>query len=229
MKTHHPLDTRAQKLKEDFNNKKTQESLKKSEAANAARSPVSFMKNKISENFGERAAKEAVKKVFDGKTKATVVEIHKDRHGNSVRKEVEKVLPKMTEDDLIPPAKTAPGGGDSQFDQIWKNENGEFVIVEEKSSQSTQLGYRRATGDKGLDKKVPQGSREYFDSIIKAMESRGGEEARIAREIKVTLAENKVRYVEARGNPRGNKYEGNSLKLFDLHKKNTDPQMEKDK
>ena len=150
------------------------------------------------ENSGERSAELAVRENFTGQ-KVTFEEVRKDHlgkpikdsGGNPIIDRWERELPKLTEGtpdnpNPIPTSENAPKNGNDQFDQIWRTEDGGFVIVEAKGSLGTGLGERTIkVGEDEKDlKQVSQGSREYFDDIIRVMEKRGGEEASLAREIK---------------------------------------------
>src|SRR5699024_5715590 len=96
--------------------------------------------------------------------------------------------------------------------------DGGFVIVEAKSSLDTPLGERTVKGDKSGPKRGQQGPREYMYDTIKKTQKRKGPHKVIAEELLEALREDKVNYLEARGNPREGKYEGNSLRLFDIRK-----------
>ncbi|WP_330090286.1 hypothetical protein [Nocardiopsis codii] len=207
--------------------------------ARAERKPYFRDVTNRSEDFGEEAAKQAVRENFDGTKEIEYHEPAKDTAGNarpgdqadgSPRKKIH--LPKLRESTPENPNPIdleglGPGNGNDQFDQIWEideADGGGFVVVEAKSSLKTELGDRVITDSRGTLKRVSQGTREYFDDILQEMEDRGGKEKKLARRIKESMSEdptkNRVHYVEAKGNPQGGKYEGNSLRLFDNRKRN---------
>ncbi|MBU7599436.1 hypothetical protein JGS22_017885 [Streptomyces sp. P38-E01] len=73
-----------------------------------------------------------------------------------------------------PEATLVAGGvkGNRRFDQVWMNPDGTFIVVEAKGP-SADLGERYGhTGQR-----VSQGTREYFETIIKDMEERSLNEA----------------------------------------------------
>ena len=243
---HNPLDKRVQALKERLKNDKSkmtdgqiEKHQKKIEIARAIRSPMAAMKTRLTENFGEKAAHRGVLDNFTGKP-ITLEEVKrdkhgrilKDEHGNPIVESREVKLPKLAESteanpNPIPASENAPKSGNSQFDQIWRTDLGDgkigYVIVEAKSSQDTPLGKRLLKPDdgKGEPKWVSQGSREYFDEILRLMDKRGGDERRLAREIKKAMLKepDSVHYVEGRGNPgESGDYQGNSMRFFDLWK-----------
>ncbi|MFE9281568.1 hypothetical protein [Nocardiopsis alba] len=227
---YNPLDRIVQSIKKNNNGAKVSPFKEMIAGVREARRPMGAMKTRLTEQFGEGAAERAVRDNFTGK-KHTFEEVRKDRHGRDVLDEDGKpivdsetrILPKVKEGtpenpNPIPPSENAPKNGNDQFDQIWRGEDGEFIIVEAKSSQSTELGERTVRVDGEL-KRVSQGSREYFDDILEAMIERGGEEKKLAREIKQMLAQKpeKIHYVEARGKPGDSgDYQGNSMKFFDI-------------
>lgn len=110
---------------------------------------------------------------------------------------------------------SGPKNGTAQFDQIWRREDGGYVVVEAKSSASTQLGERRLAD--GV--RVSQGTKEYFESILTEMRRRGlanAEEAKLARELRRALEKGKLDYVLVKGNPDGMRYGGYTMRKFDL-------------
>ncbi|MGW8433566.1 hypothetical protein ACWGKS_00230 [Nocardiopsis sp. NPDC055879] len=244
---HNPLDKRVQALKEKLKNDKSkmtegqiEKHQKKIEVARAIRSPMAAMKTRLTESFGEKAAHRGVLDNFTGKN-VTLEEVKRDKYGRIVKDENGKPivesrevrLPKLAESteanpNPIPASESAPKSGNSQFDQIWRTDLGDgkigYVIVEAKSSQDTPLGKRllKPVDGKGEPKWVSQGSREYFDEILRLMQSRGGEEATLAQEIidKLVLEPDSIHYVEGRGNPgETGDYQGNSMRFYDIEKR----------
>ncbi|MEU6056419.1 hypothetical protein ABZ829_39095, partial [Streptomyces xanthochromogenes] len=108
-----------------------------------------------------------------------------------------------------------PKNGNDQFDQVWKRDDGSFVVVEAKSSLETELGQRRLPN--GFNAR--QGSREYFEDILNEMKERGRRnpnERRLYRELRAALKQGKIDYVLVKGNPKAGTYAGYSMRRFDL-------------
>ena len=102
-----------------------------------------------------------------------------------------------------------------RFDQVWRLNDGRFVVVEAKSNITTRLGHR--TLETG--KKVSQGTREYFEDILKKMEERGRtnpQEAQAYSDLADALDEGKVEYVLVKGRPDGHTYAGYVMKKFNI-------------
>ncbi len=102
-----------------------------------------------------------------------------------------------------------------RFDQVWRLDDGRFVVVEAKSNITTRLGHR--TLETG--KKVSQGTREYFEDILKKMEERGRtnpQEAQVYSDLAEALDEGKVEYVLVKGRPDGHTYAGYVMKKFNI-------------
>ncbi|MBR8744973.1 hypothetical protein [Nocardiopsis sp. MG754419] len=232
---HKTLNQRVIDLKRKFENLKNSTNKANLETARDIRRPVANGKKIITENFGEWSAELAVRDNFKGRQvtfeearRDTIGNKIKDEHGNPVIDRHTRDLPGLAEStperpNPIPASENAPKNGNDQFDQIWRTDDGGFVIVEAKGSLETELGERTirvGEGDKDL-KRVSQGSRDYFEDILRVMTKRGGSEATLAREIRDTLTFNpdKLHYAEARGNPgKTGDYQGNSMRLFDIRK-----------
>ncbi|MFD8997143.1 hypothetical protein [Streptomyces abikoensis] len=108
-----------------------------------------------------------------------------------------------------------PANGNDQFDQVWQREDGSFVVVEAKSQVSTPIGDRTLPDGR----KAVQGSRAYFEDILRKMRERGAtieSEAELARDLRRALRDGKVEYIMVKGKPVGDKYNGYLLKKFDL-------------
>jgi hypothetical protein len=107
--------------------------------------------------------------------------------------------------------------GNNRFDQIWRREDGGFVVVEAKAP-SADLGAR----DSLTGRKVQQGRLDYFESILAEMQKRGAKgdlaEAALAIELRKALDAGNVDYVVVRAQATGGTYDGYSLKHFDLNK-----------
>ncbi|MGW2651954.1 hypothetical protein ACWC2T_45650, partial [Streptomyces sp. NPDC001393] len=108
-----------------------------------------------------------------------------------------------------------PLNGNDQFDQVWRREDGGFVVVEAKSSVTTDLGARNLPSGR----RVSQGTREYFLDIIREMKKRGETnpaEQRLARELEDALDHKKLDYIVVRGQKNAGEYAGYSVKKFDI-------------
>ncbi|MFF8656198.1 hypothetical protein [Streptomyces huasconensis] len=105
-----------------------------------------------------------------------------------------------------------PNSGNDQFDQVWTHEDGRVVVIEAKSGPTTDLGRRTLTNGR----QVSQGSREYFDEIIAAMESRG--EFALTEAIDKALTEGKLEYVVIKGEKNTGTYTGYKYRRFDISK-----------
>ncbi|WP_157874989.1 hypothetical protein [Streptomyces resistomycificus] len=111
-----------------------------------------------------------------------------------------------------------PANGNDQFDQLWRREDGGFVVIEAKSNVATTMGKRDIPHPDGK-RSAMQGSREYFMDILKQMESRGRKhpsEALLASELKIALAEGKLDYVLIKGKADGGRYAGYEKYEFDI-------------
>ncbi|MDI5965542.1 hypothetical protein [Streptantibioticus silvisoli] len=108
-----------------------------------------------------------------------------------------------------------PANGNDQFDQVWRTKDGHYVVVEAKSSLTTKLGARNLAD--GV--RVSQGTRPYFDDILKQMQDRGEDhpsEAALAKNLKAALAQGKVEYILVKGNENAGRYAGYSMWKFDI-------------
>ncbi|MER6358673.1 hypothetical protein ABT186_44550 [Streptomyces sp. NPDC001634] len=94
---------------------------------------------------------------------------------------------------------SGPKNGNDQFDQLWSHtgENGvkKFVVIEAKGSHRLDLGKRELPN--GFDAR--QGSKEYFQDILREMRKRGIDgdtnEMRLYRELRKALRQGNVEYV----------------------------------
>lgn len=106
--------------------------------------------------------------------------------------------------------------GNNRFDQIWKTEDGHYIIVEAKGGPHTQLGDRQVGG--GI--RAMQGTREYFDSILEEMRTRGfhdPQEAALRRELQKALKQGDVSYLLVKGKDDGaGQYAGYLMKYFNI-------------
>ncbi|MEU9925768.1 hypothetical protein AB0H51_31565 [Streptomyces griseoluteus] len=96
-----------------------------------------------------------------------------------------------------------PKNGNDQFDQVWSwtNEHGrkKFVVVESKSTATTELGTRKLSSGQ----EARQGSKEYFFDILQKMKQRGldgdSNEKRLYRELKKATVRGDVEYILVKG------------------------------
>jgi hypothetical protein len=110
--------------------------------------------------------------------------------------------------------------GANMFDDVYKlNDDGHYVIVEEKAP-SGDLDWRKGKADpdpanptahdggaQGM--RVKQGTKPYIRTILAEMTNRGGKDAEIAADLRAALRDGKVQYVlvKAVDNP-GHSYAG---------------------
>ncbi|MCQ9135451.1 hypothetical protein [Streptomyces hilarionis] len=116
--------------------------------------------------------------------------------------------------------------GNNRFDQVYRAQDGRYVVVEAKGSTTANLGVRK--GHSG--RLVTQGTREYFETILKEMEKRAKRrrseglldqaraERALARDLRTALNQGKVDYVLVKADFHGSKYAGYQMKQFDLTK-----------
>ncbi|HSA53587.1 MAG TPA: hypothetical protein VLH10_26180, partial [Yinghuangia sp.] len=124
---------------------------------------------------------------------------------SAARQMVEELYPNSTRQTLL-----GPKNGNHQFDQVWKTEDGRYVVIEAKSSTNTPLGAR----DIPKGPRVSQGTRPYFDDILRKMMERG--ETKLVGELKAALANGKLDYVVVKGKPDGSTYGGYTMGKFDI-------------
>ncbi|MCC9707805.1 hypothetical protein E4N62_22535 [Streptomyces sp. MNU76] len=110
--------------------------------------------------------------------------------------------------------------GNNRFDQIYEKPGGGYVVVEAKGSLKAQVGERTSH----LGNRVQQGTREYFETILKEMDKRADRvkdsaEADLASKLRMALATGKVDYVliKADATPDG-KYAGYEMRQFNIGK-----------
>jgi hypothetical protein len=108
-----------------------------------------------------------------------------------------------------------PANGNDQFDQVWRREDGGYVVVEAKSSVDTDLGARNLPNGK----RVSQGTRDYFLDIIREMDKRGKTneaEADLAERLSDALDEGKLDYIVVKGERNAGHYAGYRMRQFDI-------------
>lgn len=108
-----------------------------------------------------------------------------------------------------------PLNGNDQFDQVWKREDGGYVVIEAKSSIRTDLGARNLPSGK----RVSQGTREYFFDILAEMRKRGREhpsEMLLADQLEAALKDGKLDYIVVKGERNAGEYAGYHTRQFDI-------------
>ncbi|MFE3764791.1 hypothetical protein ACFXPI_23880, partial [Streptomyces sp. NPDC059104] len=110
-----------------------------------------------------------------------------------------------------------PANGNDQFDQVYK-QGDRYVVVEAKSHVTTDLGERRINGTR-----VSQGTRAYFEDILKQMKKRG-ENIQSEKDLYEALDEAlnadppRIDYVVVKGADNSGTYAGYTMRRFDLTK-----------
>ncbi|MER7413021.1 hypothetical protein [Streptomyces cacaoi] len=106
-----------------------------------------------------------------------------------------------------------PKNGNDRFDQIWKTPDGRYVVVEAKSQVKTSLGSRRVGGQR-----VSQGTLEYFQDILKEMETsaKRPEHRQLVKDLRSAKKTGRLDYVLVKGNPDGARYGGYEMSRFDV-------------
>jgi hypothetical protein len=227
---YNPLNRIVQGLKAKYANTPSSSVNQDLARAREIRKPMGRMRTRLTERFGDKSAEQAVRDTFNGSEVTFEEPLRnpdgkpvKDSEGKAVTTTWRGTLPELAESkpgrpNPIPVSDNAPKNGNHQFDQIWRTADGGLVIVEAKSSLDTGLNERTIKTADG-PKRVQQGSREYFNDILKRMIKRGGEELELALEIQDMMIESpeKLHYVEAKGDPdKSGKYRGNSMRFFDI-------------
>ncbi|EDY52613.1 hypothetical protein SSCG_05641 [Streptomyces clavuligerus] len=111
-----------------------------------------------------------------------------------------------------------PKNGNHQFDQVWRLPDGKYVVVEAKSSVDTRLGARNLPDGR----RVSQGTREYFEDIIRVMRRRGKDidsERLLADALEDALARGNLEYAVVKGEPKSPQYTGYRYQRFDISKR----------
>ncbi|MGW2719827.1 hypothetical protein [Streptomyces sp. NPDC001492] len=114
-----------------------------------------------------------------------------------------------------------PKNGNDQFDQLWswtdEHGNKNFVVIESKSTVTTELGKRQLPS--GIDAR--QGSRDYFLDIMREMKQRGLDgntnEKRLYKELSKALKHGNVDYILVKGKvTSAGEYAGYQKWTFDI-------------
>ncbi|MFF1839007.1 hypothetical protein ACFVXE_33220 [Streptomyces sp. NPDC058231] len=108
--------------------------------------------------------------------------------------------------------------GSKRFDQLWRDKDGNLVIVEAKSPNGT-LEWRRGNGRLDRDFMVKQGSLEYVRTIIADMKERimtSPGEAKYITKLESAIKYKTLRYVLVQASENTGQYAGAVLKHFEL-------------
>ncbi|MFD4032141.1 hypothetical protein ACFWVP_16860 [Streptomyces sp. NPDC058637] len=110
--------------------------------------------------------------------------------------------------------------GSRRFDQLWRDKDGNLIIVEAKGPQGT-LDWRQGNGELDSRTLVKQGTLEYVRTVVADMEARGPfspEDAKYAEEIDTAITNKTLRYVLVQATENAGKYAGAELKHFKIFK-----------
>ncbi|MEU1211269.1 hypothetical protein ABZ424_02155 [Streptomyces sp. NPDC005790] len=108
--------------------------------------------------------------------------------------------------------------GSRKFDQLWRDRDGNLIVVEAKGPQGTLL-WRQGNGDLDSGTLVKQGTLEYVRTIVADMEERAlfsPEYAKYAEEIDTAIKKKTLRYVLVQATENTGKYAGAELKHFKI-------------
>ncbi|MFE6666872.1 hypothetical protein ACFVFH_25315 [Streptomyces sp. NPDC057697] len=108
--------------------------------------------------------------------------------------------------------------GSKRFDQLWRDKNGDLVIVEAKSPHGT-LEWRQGNGEIDQDFRVRQGSIAYVRTIISDMKQRimtSPGEAKYVIELEKGVDDKTLRYVLVQAAENVGQYAGAVLKHFKI-------------
>ncbi|MDG5806600.1 hypothetical protein P9869_28840 [Streptomyces ossamyceticus] len=150
---------------------------------------------------------------------------HSPLHGDML-KQSELFGERVAEHHAIPERYTAArrvddgAFGNNRFDQIYEKPGGGYVVVEAKGSTTAKIGERTSH----LGNRVQQGTREYFETILKEMDKRADRtkntaEADLASKLRIALATGKVDYVLVKADAtQSGKYAGYEMHQFNIGK-----------
>lgn len=116
-----------------------------------------------------------------------------------------------------PPLPETPNGS-KKFDQLWRDKDGNLVIVEAKGPNGT-LEWRQGNGELDSNTMVKQGTIEYVRTIVADMEQRAFTspgDAKYAAEIKTAIENKTLRFVLVQAAENTGKYAGAELKHLKL-------------
>lgn len=116
-----------------------------------------------------------------------------------------------------PPLPETPNGS-KRFDQLWRDKDGNLILVEAKGPHGT-LDWRRGNGELDSNTMVKQGTIEYVRTVMADMEQRAFTspgDAKYAAEIKKAIENKTLRYVLVQATENTGRYAGAELKYFSL-------------
>ncbi|MER6011509.1 hypothetical protein [Streptomyces bluensis] len=116
-----------------------------------------------------------------------------------------------------PPLPETPNGS-RRFDQLWRDRDGNLIIVEAKGPNGT-LDWRQGNGELDSNTMVRQGTIEYVRTVVADMEQRAFTspgDAKYAAEIKRAIENRTLRYVLVQATENTGTYAGAELKYFKL-------------
>ncbi|NED83529.1 hypothetical protein G3I76_25980, partial [Streptomyces sp. SID11233] len=129
-----------------------------------------------------------------------------ERYGETIARE--QVIPEHYPGST-PETLHGPANGNDQFDQVWRKPDGGYVVVEAKSTVSTELGSRKIAALEG--DRAMQGTRDYFMDILEQMDRRGNDipsEGELAEKLRKAVKEGNVEYILVKGKVDGPRYAG---------------------
>ncbi|MEV3928294.1 hypothetical protein [Streptomyces sp. NPDC049944] len=110
--------------------------------------------------------------------------------------------------------------GSRRFDQLWRDKDGNLIIVEAKGPKGT-LDWRQGNGPHDTGTMVKQGTLEYVRTVVADMQERAlfsPEDAKYAKEIRAGIKHKTLRYVLVQATENTGQYAGAELKHFKLFK-----------
>ncbi|MGP3752579.1 hypothetical protein [Streptomyces sp. IBSNAI001] len=110
--------------------------------------------------------------------------------------------------------------GSRRFDQLWRDKDGNLIIVEAKGPKGT-LDWRQGNGPHDTHTMVKQGTLEYVRTVVADMQERAlfsPEDAKYAKEIRAAIKHKTLRYVLVQATENTGQYAGAELKHFKLFK-----------
>ncbi|MER5432955.1 hypothetical protein [Streptomyces sp. NPDC002588] len=119
--------------------------------------------------------------------------------------------------DYTPVTLPKTANGANMFDQLYKREDGSYLIVEAKAPKSDLIWRQGAGPAKGW--MVRQGTSEYVHTIIAEMLTRKGADIRIARDLLRAWKDGKLDYVLVKANENTGSYVGSTLEQFPINYK----------
>ncbi|MER6356995.1 hypothetical protein ABT186_35595, partial [Streptomyces sp. NPDC001634] len=108
--------------------------------------------------------------------------------------------------------------GSRRFDQLWRDKDGNLIIVEAKGPNGT-LDWRQGNGAQDRSTMVKQGTIEYVRTILADMNERAAfspNDAKYAKEIRAAIKNKTLRYVLVQAVENTGHYAGAELKHFKI-------------